>query len=77
VGEYLKAIPPEKLLEAARAVSALRGAAFAELKLYQKTHKLRLAAERETNAYLDGVLHGLGAAYLEFEKRRPLEWRGS
>jgi hypothetical protein len=75
--ERLETISPEGLLAAAREILAARDAALAELKTFRETHARRSAGERERGAYLDGLLHGLGAAYREFEKRRPIEWTGS
>lgn len=73
----LDKIPPDKLLEAAKAIVAAVDIAVDELKAYQATHAIKNKSEIARNAYLHGVLHGLGKAKREFEMRCPLEWIGS
>lgn len=66
-----------KLQTAVRVIEKMRDDALLNFKAYQDGHALKSAAERERNAYLHGVLHGLGAAFREFEMRCPLEFYGS
>jgi predicted transcriptional regulator of viral defense system len=73
----LEKISPEKLLEAAKAIVAATDAALEELKAYQATHRINSKAELARNAYLHGVLHGLGKAKREFEMRCPIEFTES
>ena len=66
-----------KLQTAVRVIEKRRDDALSNLKAYQGSHALKSATERERNASLHGVLHGLGAAFREFEIRCPLEFYGS
>jgi hypothetical protein len=69
----LESIPPEHLLDAAKAIIALRE----EAELMYRRYLARTGFNQEKASYQAGVVAGLYAAYFEFEKRQPPEPRES
>lgn len=69
-------ISAEKSREAVAAIAAAKEACLDEWKSWSATLPKRLnAAQRERAAYLRGRLAGLHQAYVEFEKRSPIEFQ--
>lgn len=67
----------EKLRDAARAIEALWPGALADHEAFTRTLSRRpTAAQKQREAYLRGVLHGVVLAVRELEKRSPLELHG-
>ena len=65
--ERLESIPPEHLLDAAKAIVPL----CEEAELTRARYLARSGCDPEKASYLAGVIAGLRAAYFEFEKRQP------
>jgi hypothetical protein len=67
--ERLESIPPEHLLDAAKAIRTLRK----DAELVHRRYLARSAFDSDKASFLAGVMAGLYAAYFEFEKRQPPE----
>lgn len=68
----------EKIREAVEAIQELWPTALADHKAFLETTSRRLnVAQKQREAYLRGVLHGVVLAVREIEKRAPMHFYGS
>lgn len=74
----LSNITYEKIREAAEAIQELLPKALDEYREFAQTTGKRLSGdEKQREAYLRGVLHGVALAVREIEQRAPIRFCGS